>query len=268
MLPQMLDISKEYLNNLAFMAVSIPDEHSCEHRSDSAIELGSSFKVFVLAEILRQIDLGQIALSDKLTVRKEDVCEASPIFAELIGKQSTFDDALIAMMGHSDNAATDILLRTISHFDVDDYILKPMGLMETAFPGSIKSIYESGYTSETRVATSTAAQMVSFYKNISSFYKQPTTTLLLRRYLLAEDNINPSGFPSDIQCYRKSGYVDLGEIGRRYNISGYLEHRERQLVFTLNATFDGIPGSKLEANLGALFQKIFRLFIGELMPGK
>jgi hypothetical protein len=103
MLASMLRVARPDSFRLAFLAVCTHDESNRgKLDSESVIEIGSSFKAFVLAAILHLVEKGRLDLRDQIPVSREHVCEGSPIFANLGGREVSVEQALVAMLGRAE----------------------------------------------------------------------------------------------------------------------------------------------------------------------
>jgi beta-lactamase class A len=73
------------------------------HDADEPIITASLYKLAVLAEAERRVDLGQLRYGDTITIEPEDITEDGSF--ELAGTELTLDEALEAMITISDNGA-------------------------------------------------------------------------------------------------------------------------------------------------------------------
>ncbi|BAQ64847.1 serine hydrolase [Geminocystis sp. NIES-3709] len=100
---------------------------------------GSSFKVYVLTEFLRQMEAGKVTFTDKLSIDDNVRTLSSPVFEELSGKTTALI-ALEAMMMHSDNTATDMILHHINPEKVRQ-LIEEIGLKNTIIPDSTRIFF-------------------------------------------------------------------------------------------------------------------------------
>jgi beta-lactamase class A len=74
-------------------------------------------KLWVALTVFRQIDQGRLALTDSLTVRREDMSVFHQPIQKLLGPDGTatvtLDSLLVGAIAQSDNAANDILVRRV-----------------------------------------------------------------------------------------------------------------------------------------------------------
>jgi beta-lactamase class A len=107
---------------------------------DTVLFCASSFKVFVLAEFLRQMEAGQTSLTELLPVDDRVWMLNSDILTPLPGTvtgQIRAQTALEAMISHSDNAATDMSLERVGVDRVRQFIAS-IGLTNTRIPNSTR----------------------------------------------------------------------------------------------------------------------------------
>jgi beta-lactamase class A len=81
------------------------------HREDVPAYLSSTLKVLVALEVLRQVDAGEVALSDVRVFGPRDVRDGvGPIRDSAPGTRFTVEQLLELMLVRSDNAAADLLI--------------------------------------------------------------------------------------------------------------------------------------------------------------
>lgn len=196
----------------------------------------SSFKVYVLAEFLRQMEDGKVQLTDKLVVSDEMRSPSSSVFEELSGNTTALI-ALEAMIMHSDNTATDLLLRHLSPEAVRAFI-QEIGLDNTFIPDSTriffsyllgadnntdlgwKKISEAINSQELKTSRtiinnqqtmiSTPANFVSFYSRAleGEFFKKSETLMEFKR-ILALPSILGQFIPDGAFGYVKGGSINF-----------------------------------------------------------
>ncbi len=197
---------------------------------------GSSFKVYVLTEFLRQMEAGKVKLTDKLVVSDELRSLSSPVFAELSG-ETTALIALEAMMMHSDNTATDILMKYVTPQAVRTFI-KDIGLQYTKIPDSTRIFFsylvgadngtDLGWQrvseiidsqqeilgrkiiNEQQTMISTPSDFVSFYSRAlqGEFFKKPQTLAEFKR-ILSLPAILTQFIPEGAFGYVKGGSINF-----------------------------------------------------------
>ncbi|MCP9884874.1 serine hydrolase [Synechococcus sp. ATX 2A4] len=100
---------------------------------------GSSFKVYVLAEFLRQLESGKVSLQEQLPVN-DSVRSLSSEVLENVSGTIPASVALEAMIMHSDNTATDLVMQRIGAGSVRALIAS-LGLPDTRIPTSTRQFF-------------------------------------------------------------------------------------------------------------------------------
>jgi beta-lactamase class A len=200
---------------------------------------GSSFKTFVLCEALRQIDspdIGAKLAAAQLQLDKSVWSASSSVFnpPNLLGAVSE-RTALEAMISHSDNTATDMVLKHVGADKVRT-MLSEIGLKDSAIPDSTRQFfgYIFGKTNwktitwedmvamlagpgglahpvinDTQTMASTPDDFVSFYSRAlqGDFFKHPETLAVFRAILTMADAI-PQTVPLGVSAFMKGGSID------------------------------------------------------------
>src|ERR687891_27061 len=110
-------------------------------RPQDALFVASAFKGFVLAEYLRQVEAGEATLDEELDLDESVWSLSSPVLnpPELAGKVTALT-ALEAMIAHSDNTGTDMVLKRIGVDRVRQFIAS-IGLNNTRIPNSTRQFF-------------------------------------------------------------------------------------------------------------------------------
>ena len=102
---------------------------AAEYHADEPLQSASVFKVFVLAEMFRQIKEGKFALQDRFPLKTEDKSEGSGVLRLLDdGMELTLRDYATLMMIISDNTAADFLFKLVGRDSILEHVIKPLGL--------------------------------------------------------------------------------------------------------------------------------------------
>jgi len=225
-------------------------EWSAALNPDSLHFIASVFKGFVLAECLRleeeSLDpRGDTSLAAQLNARlaeqlplDEDIFSlSSPVMnpPHLTG-QVTLRTAMEAMIAHSDNTATDMVLRHVGPERVQAFI-DGIGLRQTRIPASTRQFF--GYISglpdwqattwadvqaddpaatprpilnDTITMASTPDELVSFYSRAlpGEFFQYAETLAIFRAILGLADAIAFS-MPLGVSAFGKGGSIDFAE---------------------------------------------------------
>ncbi len=109
------------------------------NRPNDVLFVGSAVKTFILAEILRAAERGQLAESDPWTIDDTVRSLNSPVFMNLSGTTQA-RSVLEAMIAHSDNTATDVALAKIGPDRVRK-LIADAGLTQTRIPDSTRRLF-------------------------------------------------------------------------------------------------------------------------------
>ena len=231
----------------------------------------STNKAIILCERLRQLDLPNIA--SELTRRKIKLDRTvwsvgSTVFnpPELSGIVSE-RTAMEAMISHSDNTATDIVLKQTGAYHVRQFIAS-IGLKSTMIPDSTRALFAyllgapnyrtitweelqmlSGPfahppLNDVETLASTADDLVSFFSRAlaGKFFKYEQTLRQLRRILLLGDITELVPFPLGASVFGKAGYFDIeGEHG--YCIAGGMYFPDRWVYFAFILNWDAMEAN-------------------------
>lgn len=105
---------------------------SCTHNPDEIFPTASTFKVYLLAELFRQVKEGKFALTDRYILQEEDKAYGSGMLRLFdTGAALTLRDLAMLMMKISDNTATDILFRLVTRDSIKENTLLPLSFTQT-----------------------------------------------------------------------------------------------------------------------------------------
>jgi len=175
-------------------------------------EVGSTFKAFVAAEYARQVAAGQVDPGMRLTIRPEDRVDSSDMTDQLLdGATIPLQEAAEAMIAVSDNTATDLVMGVVGAEKVRD-LLHKLGLGDTTFPDSTRSIYER-FRAEPGwrpVACLTTMQdlMVFYTATVNARSLGDDATERFLNLMRQEDILQGTRWPNDVTCFRKSGLLE------------------------------------------------------------
>ena len=114
--------------------------------ADQAFPTASTFKLFVLAELYRQVAAGEIRLEDRIPLESEDKAFGSGVLALLAdGLPLTVHDLAVLMMIISDNTATDKLCSLVGLDRVRANVLEKLELRETRVALNCKDLIDLYY---------------------------------------------------------------------------------------------------------------------------
>ena len=113
------------------------------HNADMPFFTASTFKVPLLVELLRQVDRGQIDLSQRVECTDAMRVPGSGVLKELgAGLRPTIYDLAMLMIIISDNAATDFLYEMVGRDNLDATI-RELGMTRTRIPMSCRELLYS-----------------------------------------------------------------------------------------------------------------------------
>ena len=119
------------------------------HQADDLYFTASTFKVPILVELYRQVDMGIIDPSDRLELTDDDRAPGSGVLKELAaGLRPTVRDLATLMIIVSDNTATDMLYRLVGRDRLND-TMRELGLHQTSLPMTCKELLYSMYGVDT-----------------------------------------------------------------------------------------------------------------------
>ena len=119
------------------------------HQADDLYFTASTFKVPILIELYRQVDMGIIDPSARLELTDADRSPGSGVLKELAGGlRPTVRDLATLMIIVSDNTATDMLYHLVGRDRLND-TMRDLGLHQTSLPMSCKDLLNSMYGVDT-----------------------------------------------------------------------------------------------------------------------
>jgi beta-lactamase class A len=229
-------------------STSATEELLVEVRPDLRIFVASAFKAYVLAARLKALDSTDIVerlRTNKLALDESIWSLGSEIFSppDLSGLVSE-RTAAEAMIMHSDNTGTDMMLKATGADTVRQFIAS-LGLMHTQIPDSTRILaayvlgfpnymtatyaevlqaFERGspivnpFLNDVETMASSAADFVKFYSTAlpDGFFENPETTREFRRVLALADGVFEA-VPPGVSGFAKTGYADFPGFHVRSN---------------------------------------------------
>ena len=103
--------------------------------ADRQMDTMSVIKIPIMVEAFEQIKAGKMALSDKYTLKSEDMLPGTGIMRSLdAGDGFTVKDLIMLMIIVSDNTATDVLYRMVGGPEAVNRRMEALGLKQTRAP--------------------------------------------------------------------------------------------------------------------------------------
>ena len=229
-------------HTLKFWAPSTPttSELLVETRPRLRIFVASAFKVYVLAARLKALDSPDVVKrlrANKLALNESIWSLGSEIFSppDLAGLVSE-RTAAEAMIMHSDNTATDMMLLAAGSANVRQFIAS-LGLTHTQIPDSTRILaayllglpnyltatyaevlqaFENGsplvnpFLNNVETMASSASDLVKLYSTTlqDGYFENPETTNEFRRVLALADGVFEA-VPLGVSGFAKTGYADF-----------------------------------------------------------
>ena len=142
-----------FTGELGFGFYDFTTGEECYLRENQPMPTASVFKIFLLAEIMRQDKEGILSLADRLEVTPENASPGSGILSRFLHPtQMSVHDAAVLMMALSDNTATDRLFALAGRDNIKTNILDKLGLQNTKADldctDMIRSFYRDPVTGE------------------------------------------------------------------------------------------------------------------------
>lgn len=104
----------------------------CSLNGDKAYPSASVFKLFVLAELFRQIKNGKFSLNQRMILDEKYISVGSGVLRELNpGMNLTVKDYATLMMIISDNSSADFLFHLVGPENIKKNVLEPLNLCKT-----------------------------------------------------------------------------------------------------------------------------------------
>ena len=257
----------------AARAQGAPVEWQVQHQPDIPLFVGSVVKTFMAAQFLRDVEAGHRGLSEDMPCEVSDRFRSpgSPVLVGLQG-QMPYRSALEAMIAHSDNTATDIVLDAVGADRVRALIAQS-GLRATRIPDSTRKLFsylagassgqDLGWDGMQRMArgdamglaartdvvnghqsmVSTAAEMVHWYRKTLSpgFFDRASTAVEYRR-IHAMANALPLVVPPGLASYGKGGSLDW-EGFHCISLAGQMVVADALVTFCFTCNWNGGPTS-------------------------
>src|SRR5262245_54379386 len=251
---------------------------SVERDPDLPLFVASAIKAWVLAEYLRQVEAGTATLEEHLPVDERIWSVISPVLMDDPPQNGVTGIiqarvALEAMIGHSDDTATDIALKRVGADNVRAF-LASIGLLNSRIPDSTRQFF--GYLAgspnwrdltwlelldalvnktptgpplinDVVTFVSTANDLVSFYSRAlqGDFFQQEASLRTFRHILTME--VGSEVFPLGLNGFSKGGSLEFRHEHVLSLAGGVFIPRRRWDYFSVTCNWvDGEVGSTAE----------------------
>lgn len=211
--------------SLALVSLKSSEPQIAGVNLDNFIYPASIYKIFIAAEILRQIDSGQRKLEDLVEVKgPNEVDKNNPRFfpkSTLIdhrpllkmGEKVSLDYLLDLMLTRSDNTASNILIDVADRENINNHIILPNHWNGSEVTRKfLDRLKEEEEYRVSKITVSSARHLVDF------FYKVETDQLVsswvsgkLKEYMLKwnRDGLGGLNLPEFKSYYRKGGWLEI-----------------------------------------------------------
>ncbi|MGB3288698.1 MAG: serine hydrolase [Burkholderiaceae bacterium] len=250
------------------------------HKADQPLFVGSAVKTFMLGQYLKEVEAGRLAEDTQVEIGPKVWSPGSPVFIRLQGSTSA-KSVLEAMIAHSDNTATDVVLNAVGADQVRQ-LIKSMGLNETRIPDSTRKLfsYLAGAPSGTdlgwqgmldmqngkspgpsrapinpaQTMLSTASEMTRWYEQVlaGKLFQKPETLAEFKRISAMADAM-PMLVPADTMAYGKGGSIDWEDF-HCFCAAGQMVQPNQRSSFCFIVNWKG-PGDSVPAMFEAFKEK-------------
>jgi beta-lactamase class A len=98
---------------IGVFAENLDSGRTIAHRAQDSFAMCSTFKTYASARVLQKAQRGELRLTDAVAIQPSDIVINSPVTEARVGGTMTLDELCQAALQRSDNAAGNLLLRTI-----------------------------------------------------------------------------------------------------------------------------------------------------------
>jgi beta-lactamase class A len=240
---------------------------SAGYRSDVQMFVGSAVKTFFLLKFLQDVERGKLSESDQRPINNRIRSLSSPVFLDMTG-QTTARSLLEAMITHSDNTATDSILKSVGPKRVRK-LIRRIGLKSVKIPGStrlmfsylagapygvdkgwrgMKAIMKDKFFGKPRSADNrretmkgSADDFVEYYTRAltGEFFAEPATLTEFKRIQAMADAI-PRVVPADTVAYAKGGSIEWLDFNALC-LPGQMIVAGSPVTFCVTVNWDGSP---------------------------
>ena len=132
---------------LGFAFYDLESGEQWAENGEKAFPTASAFKIFVLTELFRMAERGELSMDQRITLEKDDIAGGSGILLHFdTGCALTVRDYCYLMIGYSDNTATDILMKIATPEKIRADILEPFGFAHTKLDFNCKELLHYAYS--------------------------------------------------------------------------------------------------------------------------
>jgi beta-lactamase class A len=107
------DIENRHRARIGAYAVDLGTAAAVQHRTDERFAMCSTFKTYAAGRVLQLVDQSRLDLRTPIPVNAADIVANSPVTEQRVGATMALAEVCEAALTRSDNAAGNLLLRTI-----------------------------------------------------------------------------------------------------------------------------------------------------------
>ena len=266
---ELIALAKACPAEVGFYGKNLSTGETIEYRPDQQACLASIVKIFVLLEVMRQVDEGELALSESIAIPGKDQKETY-----------TISEAIDKMIGQSDNAATAALAARVG-YDRVNALPKELGIAGLSEqilpePGILEKVLDKRVFGDRVLSATDILPQHGNARGIVKYFELLDEGKLINkkvsREVLKVFNRNPKPFapirPVDMYSGGKGGSIIWERLIRpQYNMVGwglYLHGRSGSAAFCV--WFEWFPrdmtdGSRQEW-MNAISNGIVKVLLG------
>lgn len=221
------------------------------------LEMGSVFKVFVLAAFARHVEAGATNWDESLALPAARRVPDSIVTERLPdGHRMSARELAVAMMAVSDNTATQILMDRLPPDSIRN-LLREAGLEHTTVLESLVDVYAQANADVTMIPTAcrtTASEMVRFSSFVfdDAMFQTADARDQFRDIMTSEDRDQGFAWPGAPTVYRKSGSLAPPPL-LAGGLAGRFNYRDKSIVcgFAFNRLTSGADADRVRRSFSA-----------------
>lgn len=207
---QLADVERRHNALVGLYAVDLQTGRTLAHRENERFALCSTFKAYLAARTLQAAQRGELAMTDTVTVRAEDLLPNSPVTETRVGQPITLAELCAAVLQVSDNAGANYLLHQIGGPPAITEFARSIGDQETRLD-RWETELNSAVPGDPRDTSTPVALGNGFRALITADALQPQARTQLVEWMTANttSSLRP-GLPAGWTFADKTGSGDYG----------------------------------------------------------
>ncbi len=233
----MTDFQKQFVNlinrskprgaQVSAYIINLNTGDTLQYNSDDFIYPASTYKIFIGAEVLRQIEKGQISLSDKILIKHPNDIDAESRFYPTAdfpvlkaGDEVSVDTLLTLMLQRSDNTASNALIDLVGRESISKNIVHANGWKGSDVTRKfLNRIYEDKPYRYSEITVSSGRHLAQFMervyrkKLVSAFVSEKLSEYMSERLYREKDELTPDTIHRSPEkwlsdtLYEKGGWI-------------------------------------------------------------